>query len=481
MNLVSTDGVVDSSITTDDNGNYAVHLTAPQKLDQSKGLQETLQVSLKSSDDGDMSSSVQVTASPDKASEIALSDNSFVAGKQGEIKGEVKDQYGNLALPTTIQSTATDGSIDQSVLSDNQGQFTLHYTAPQKLDQSQGIIQKTNLSFGFNNVTKNNVLSLQPDALSKISLNKAKPIVVGEKATITGVAQDQYGNKVLDGTTITESAKNGTISNGTDTSNGTFSFDYQSSTKVGSDALTIGSGDSTVTLSDSLTTVPDVASKAVITVPSNLQVGQTTTISGTVTDQYGNVVSNAPITLSGALTGSATTNANGQFSLSANVVQSGSISANVGGSSVTLTNSTGQAITSVSAVSAITSAIPSVQTFNNVGVGQQALVVTYNGIVKYSDKPFSIPLTNVSNGNYKIVVHILDSSNPKMGLQTGFTNGQGAYTGIYFTKGGFNSWSGWSSINNEYHWTTLTIGPWTSGNTSTDWVKISTVEIIKIS
>ncbi|WCK57372.1 hypothetical protein PP175_25230 (plasmid) [Aneurinibacillus sp. Ricciae_BoGa-3] len=270
----------------------------------------------------------------------------FVVGTTASIKGVAEDIYGNtVADGTQVNIAAQRGTIAHATPTTN-GDFSFDYQASTK--SGADALTLTGADSGYKTTDSINVA---PGQTAQIQVTNPQNIIAGQTATFKGMAKDSYGNTVMDGTQMNETVQNGTISNASKSANGAFTFDVQS-TKAGANSVKVSGADSGFTINDGFTVVHDATSKASINLPSNLKVGQNVTVSGAITDKYGNPVNNQSIVFGGALTGTLTSDANGSYLGSVKVASSGSVSASVGGKAVSLANASGAPITSISATAA---------------------------------------------------------------------------------------------------------------------------------
>ncbi|WCK56971.1 hypothetical protein PP175_27660 (plasmid) [Aneurinibacillus sp. Ricciae_BoGa-3] len=278
----------------------------------------------------------------------------------GKLNVNVSDDYGNPATNATLTVTGT-GAGNTKVAS--------AFATPDIVTITNGTgnapladhsAETVSLSYTVQDNTYKDAVDTQTGSLSEIFLpgqtaqlkvTNPPSVVAGQVATFKGVAEDIYGNNVMDGTQIKETAQNGTVSNASNTTNGDFTFDFQG-TKAGANSISVVGADSGFSINNAFSVVHDSASKATINLPSSLTVGQNATVSGTLVDKYGNPVDKQSLVFTGALTGSVTTGSDGTFSASLKVASSGNVSAAFGTTPIVLATPSGQAITTISATSA---------------------------------------------------------------------------------------------------------------------------------
>jgi hypothetical protein len=208
------------------------------------------------------------------------------------------------------------------------------------------------------------VVEFTPGKTDHVELDMPNKIQAGKDYTITGEAEDVYGNNVEDGTAFDVTAEKGTVSNEAPTTDGEFSFDYTAPTQVGKGDISIVGDDFEYVADNGIVVVPSAPAKVTVSLPSTITAGTNATVTGSLKDEFGNAIPNQSVTISGALTGTVTTDVNGNFSASLKPGTTGSITANVGGVVVPLTNTSGTPITSVS----VTPSAPVVAVPKNVSI-----------------------------------------------------------------------------------------------------------------
>jgi hypothetical protein len=223
LEFVSEEGTVQTTAITDENGRYEVSLTAPTKLDQSEGLTDKFEVSL-SSEMGEVKSTLEMVAQPEKPIQTELVKDSFVAGEVSNVEAIVKDQYGNLVLPTDVSVNTSTGEVEAKVKTDDKGMVKVNYKAPKKLNQSNGLSEKVKVDLQFDGVedTKTVEVMVHPNSPKYIQIDPIAEVKIGEEVQINGTVTDEFGNLVadntpislLDGTTLIEElvTKNGKFS-----------------------------------------------------------------------------------------------------------------------------------------------------------------------------------------------------------------------------------------------------------------------------
>ncbi|MGB8956886.1 MAG: hypothetical protein WCC10_16055 [Tumebacillaceae bacterium] len=134
------------------------------------------------------------------------------------------------------------------------------------------------------------VFDFHPGLPANIALQAPETVVVGQNAGISGTVTDIYGNKVEDGSAIGLTATQGNLTSPVSTVDGAFNATYDAGTKAGDVTLSAKSEQGTAQANATVRLLPDVPANMTFDVPNKLQAGAQATLSGTVTDQYGNGV-----------------------------------------------------------------------------------------------------------------------------------------------------------------------------------------------
>jgi len=222
---------------------------------------------------------------------------------------------------------------------------------------------------------------------------------VGNSSTLTATATDQYGNAVADGTTITFATDFGTLSSGTaNTAGGGATVSLNSTTAgVATVTATVGSLNATTLV----TFTPGAPFTLTLTaVPTTLPVGNSSTLTATATDQYGNAVAD----------GTAIT-----FATDLGTLSSGTANT-VGGSASVALSST------VSGVATVTATVGSLNA---------TALVTFTPGAPYTYTFTLAPTLIYANGISQSVgtVTVFDQySNPVGGVTVNFLAGVGAFS-----------------------------------------------------
>ena len=134
------------------------------------------------------------------------------------------------------------------------------------------------------------VFDYRPGLPANIALQAPETQVVGTSASISGTVTDLYGNKVETGSEIGLTATAGKLTSPVHTEDGAFIATYTAGTKAGDATVYAKSAQGTTQASATIRVLPDVPANMTFDVPAKLQAGEKATLSGTVTDQYGNGV-----------------------------------------------------------------------------------------------------------------------------------------------------------------------------------------------
>lgn len=235
------------TVETGENGMYETKLTVPTTIDQSKGLSEIVDVLVKTKDDLTIKED-KLTINPEIASKVVIDEiGTVTVGSENKITGYVKDKYGNNALQSKLKLNVNVGTIVDNelgyVLSDQNGKFEVVYKAPTtptkdasvSIGSEDGFVVETSPALF-------EVVAATPSEITSTIPNAPKQ---GEITTITGIAKDEFGNVVSDGTVITITEGTNIIGTVT-TVNGEYSVEWKPQAS-GDVTIGITSGDFTTT------------------------------------------------------------------------------------------------------------------------------------------------------------------------------------------------------------------------------------------
>ena len=319
----------------------------------------TFTLTARAGDSASQSASVTVTPSAPATITLTAANPSVMAGASDTFSGTVLDAYGNKVADGTAVTLTSSANLPPTQVITSNGQFVYTPTDDTQLGRYTltASISSTLSASAAVNVT--------PGQTARIQLNGPTSLTVGSTgATYTGVAVDAYGNMVADGTAFTVTSQQGTVANVTTSLGGSFSFQYSAPTKTGNDVLVIQAGGSAYSMSSTVTLTAAAPASLTLNLPSGLAENTVTTdpfyapagysftgtlaggsdsivpapttavVSGTLLDKYGNAVANTPINYAQALTGTLTTDANGNYTGTLNVNGAGAVSATVNNQSV---------------------------------------------------------------------------------------------------------------------------------------------------
>lgn len=182
-----------------------------------------------------------VAFQPGPPATMTLTAGAALAAGQTELaNGVVTDRYGNPVLPSAIDLSASAGSLQSPVTTTaGIGTFTSPFHAPTTLSSAPGLGESVTLwgASQHGSATATTSVRVNPGPVAKLSLKVPSTVQTGQAATITGTAQDAYGNPVLNGTVIDLTASAGSIDATVTTQNGQFQATYHAPTQPGSVVL----------------------------------------------------------------------------------------------------------------------------------------------------------------------------------------------------------------------------------------------------
>lgn len=269
---------------------------------------------------------------------------------------KVTDSYGEPATDATLKVTgegtgnarveSTFEAPEDIVITNGEAQVTLNDHSANTVQLSYEVKDNQHQD-AVNSHSGSHAVEFKPGKTDKVvGFTKPSKIVAGQTHPFSGVAVDTYGNAVENGTAINATLNGKTVE--ATTTDGSFSLNMNVPTKAGNYTFAMKDEEAGIDTTETITVGNATANKVVISLPSTVTSGQNVSVSGSVQDQYGNLVPNQSVTVSGSLSGTLTTNGSGQFSGTLKANSTGSVTATAGGNSVKLTNTSGSAITSVS-------------------------------------------------------------------------------------------------------------------------------------
>jgi parallel beta-helix repeat protein len=255
-------------------------------------------------------------------------------GNSSALTATATDQYGNAVADGTVVSFTTDlGSVSPVTAT------TVGGVATATLSSTISGVATVTATVGSLSATA--LVTFTPGAPFTLTLTATPATLpVGNSSTLTATATDQYGNPVADGTVVSFTTDLGNVSPVTATTVGGVATATLSSTISGVATVTATVGSLSATAQ--VTFTPGAPFTLTLTaVPSTLPVGNSSTLTATATDQYGNVVANGTtITFTTSLgtlsSGTAATSAgNASVTLSSTVAGVATVTATVGSLSAT--------------------------------------------------------------------------------------------------------------------------------------------------
>jgi len=196
----------------------------------------------------------------------------LTAGSQEAVSGTVTDVYGNPVLPSALDVSASAGSVQTPVTTQaGTGAYQTLFTAPTTLTSAPGTGEPVTLSGHSEQGTASAqaAVTVNPGPVARLTLQAPSTVRAGQAVSITGTAQDAYGNAVLNGTTVDLAASAGSLPASVATQAGRFEATFQAPSQPGSVTITAEANgqtaSATVTVAAPLTvtatpTLPAVAS-----------------------------------------------------------------------------------------------------------------------------------------------------------------------------------------------------------------------------
>ncbi len=265
---------------------------------------------------------------------LTASPDTLPVGNLSTITATVTDGSNNPVPDGTVVSFTTDlGNISPASAT------TVNGVATATLSSTvAGVATVTATVDSLNATTQ---VTFTPDVPANVTLS-ANPttLLVGNSSTLTATVTDQYGNAVADGTVVSFATSLGNVSPISATTVNGVATATLSSTVAG--VATVTATVDSLNATTQVTFTPDVpANVALVAVPSTLPVGNLSTLTATVTDQFGNPVANGtPVSFTtdfGTLSGSSATTVNGvaTATLSSTLPGVATVTATVGSLSAT--------------------------------------------------------------------------------------------------------------------------------------------------
>jgi parallel beta-helix repeat protein len=232
-----------------------------------------------------LSATAQVTFTPGAPFTLRLTaaPATLPVGNSSTLTATATDQFGNpVADGTTISFTTSLGTLSSGAATTSSGSATVTL--------SSIVAGVATVTATVNSLSATAQVTFTPGAPFTLRLTAAPATLpVGNSSTLTATATDQFGNPVADGTTISFTTSLGTLSSATATTSGGNASVTLNSTLPGVATVTATVG------SLNATTLVTFTAGAPFTlmltaVPATLPVGNSSTLTATATDQFGNPV-----------------------------------------------------------------------------------------------------------------------------------------------------------------------------------------------
>jgi adhesin/invasin len=266
---------------------------------------------------GSLSATAQVTFTAGAPFTLTLTavPATLPVGNSSTLTATATDQFGNpVADGTTISFTTSLGTLSSATATTSGGNasVTLNSTLP-------GVATVTATVGSLNATTLVTFTAGAPFTLTLTAVPATLP--VGNSSTLTATATDQYGNPVADGTTISFTTSLGALSSSTANTSGGDASVTLSSTVAGVATVTATIGSLSATAQ--VTFTPGAPFTLTLTaVPTTLPVGNSSTLTATATDQFGNPVADGTTisftTSLGTLSSATATTSGGNASVTLN-------------------------------------------------------------------------------------------------------------------------------------------------------------------
>ncbi|RAP54389.1 MAG: hypothetical protein BZ137_02440, partial [Methanosphaera sp. rholeuAM130] len=274
------------------------------------------------------------------------------AGKEVPVTGIVTDEEGNpvAGAPVTVKV----GDKEYTGNTNEQGEFSIPVTPETSGKQPVTVsVGETATTEPANKTTTANVA--QQDAT--VTVDPITDAKAGKEVPVTGKVTDEEGNPVANAP-VTVKVGDKTYTGTTD-EDGRYSIPVTPE-KSGNTPVTVSVGKTNATKPANATTTANVAKQdATVTVDpvTDAEVNKTTPVTGKVTDEEGNPVANAPVTVKvGDKTYTGTTDKDGKYSIPVTPTTAGNnpVTVSVGATNTTKAASTTDAIVASKLGSTIT-------------------------------------------------------------------------------------------------------------------------------
>jgi len=214
---------------------------------------------------------------------LSADPSSAVVNSSVLLTATVSDQFGNPVIDGTVVSfTSSLGNVSPVTAT------TVGGVATATLSSTVSGVATVTTTVGSLNATA--LVTFTPGAPFTLTLSAVpSTLPVGNSSTLTATATDQYGNPVANGTTISFTTSLGTLSGGTAATSGGSASVTLSSTVAGVATVTAMVGSLSATAQVTFTAGAPFT-LTLTAVPTTLPVGNSSTLTATATDQFGNPV-----------------------------------------------------------------------------------------------------------------------------------------------------------------------------------------------
>jgi predicted extracellular nuclease len=255
-----------------------------------------------------LSATAQVTFVVPTSVTLVAAPSTLPVGSLSTLTATVTDQYGNVVADGTVVSFTTSlGNVSPASAT------TVNGVATATLSSTvAGVATVTATVGSLNATTQVTFTAGAPFSVTLVAVPSTLP--VGSLSTLTATVTDQFGNFVANGTVVNFTTSLGTLSGSSATTVNGVATVTLSSTLPGVAVVTATVGSVSATVEVTFTAGAPF-SVTLVAVPSTLPVGSLSTLTATVTDQFGNFVANGTVvnftTSLGTLSGSSATTVNG--------------------------------------------------------------------------------------------------------------------------------------------------------------------------
>jgi parallel beta-helix repeat protein len=286
---------------------------------------------------GSLSATALVTFTPGAPFTLTLTavPATLPVGNSSTLTATATDQFGNpVADGITISFTTSLGGVSPVTATTVGGVVTATLTST-----VAGVATVTATVNSLSATTQVTFTAGAPFTLTLTAVPATLP--VGNSSTLTATATDQYGNPVADGTTISFTTSLGALSSSTANTSGGDASVTLSSTVAG--VATVTATVNSLSATAQVTFTPGAPFTLTLTaVPATLPVGNSSTLTATATDQFGNPVADGTTisftTSLGTLSSGAATTSSGSATVTLSSIVAGvaTVTATVGSLSTTV-------------------------------------------------------------------------------------------------------------------------------------------------